>query len=213
MCEENSLVFSGYACDIWAAGVCLHIFATGKLPFYSEIPMQLFDMIAEANIALEGLKLTEKLKDLLSKILAKDPSKRAGVGDILQHTFCNEARLQRINQLGEVVEKHDEVLVTRNDMKQAFSSTKKSSMREIARRVSKRIKNQFSGSGWHASMSLDSSTTGKDRPPNHGKKISLVPSFLSQKTMSMDDEEVGKASADRTGLLSKFWKSDPRLCR
>ena len=60
MCAENSLVFSAYACDIWAgasffvhisywlhnihnknnclfylAGICLHIFATGKIPFFS----------------------------------------------------------------------------------------------------------------------------------------------------------------------------------
>lgn len=83
MCAEDSLVFSGYACDMWAAGICLHIFATGILPFYSEIPLALFDMIAEANIKLDCLKLSENLIDLLKRVLAKDPKERAGVGDCL----------------------------------------------------------------------------------------------------------------------------------
>ena len=83
MCAEDSLVFSGYSCDMWAAGICLHIFATGVLPFYSEIPLALFDMIAEANIKLDGLKLSGDLIDLLKRVLAKDPKERAGVGDCL----------------------------------------------------------------------------------------------------------------------------------
>ncbi|EEC44381.1 predicted protein, partial [Phaeodactylum tricornutum CCAP 1055/1] len=43
MCEGGH--FSGYAADIWAAGVCLYIFVTGKLPFFSNVPLDLFDMI------------------------------------------------------------------------------------------------------------------------------------------------------------------------
>ena len=95
MCAENSLIFSGYACDLWAAGICLYIFATGKIPFFSEIPLKLFDMIADAKLNLKGLGLSDTLVDLLQKVLEKDPNKRAGLGDCLKHPFCINAREQR----------------------------------------------------------------------------------------------------------------------
>jgi len=123
MCAENSLIFSGYACDIWAAGICLYIFATGKLPFYTEIPLALFDMIADAKIEFDGLNLSNDIVDIMKKILTKDPCERAGVGDCLKHPFCNGARGQRIKELGEEVEHHEEVVVQHEDMQQAFSAT------------------------------------------------------------------------------------------
>jgi serine/threonine protein kinase len=48
MCEGSS-AFSGYAADIWAAGVCLYIMVTGKLPFYITTPMELLEVIKEAK--------------------------------------------------------------------------------------------------------------------------------------------------------------------
>ena len=98
MCE-GSQAFSGYAADMWAAGVCLYIFVTGKLPFYSEVPHELFDMIATAEVPYAGLGLSNSLVDLLKRCLEKDPKKRAGVGDCLQHPFLQIARERRIRQL------------------------------------------------------------------------------------------------------------------
>lgn len=39
--------FSGYSCDIWAAGICLWVFIYGSLPFNEESPDDLFDAIIE----------------------------------------------------------------------------------------------------------------------------------------------------------------------
>lgn len=119
MCAENSLIFSGYACDLWAAGICLYIFATGKIPFFSEIPLKLFDMIADAKLNLKGLGLSDTLVDLLQKVLEKDPNKRAGLGDCLKHPFCINAREQRIRELGDEVEKDDtEIVPQHHDLRQ-----------------------------------------------------------------------------------------------
>jgi [calcium/calmodulin-dependent protein kinase] kinase len=96
--------FSGYAADMWAAGVCLYIFVTGKLPFYSEIPTDLFEIISEAKIDYEGLNLSSEIIDLLKRCLEKDPDKRAGVGDCLKHPFLQLAREQRISQLSTELE-------------------------------------------------------------------------------------------------------------
>ena len=135
MCAEDSLLFSGYTCDIWAAGICLYIFATGKLPFYSEIPMALFDMIADANVKLDEMKLSDALFDMLNKVLTKYPYARAGVGDCLKHQFCEDAREQRINELGAVVETNDDIFFQRENKRESFLATKQKnrSISDLAR--------------------------------------------------------------------------------
>lgn len=78
-------------------------------------------MIAAAKMPdLKSLGMSDVLVDLLHKVLAKDPTNRAGVGDCLQHQFCAAAREQRIRELGDEVEKQDEniVIPRRHDLQQ-----------------------------------------------------------------------------------------------
>uniref|UniRef100_A0A7S4N509 Protein kinase domain-containing protein n=1 Tax=Odontella aurita TaxID=265563 RepID=A0A7S4N509_9STRA len=123
MCEEDGGAFSGYAADLWAAGICLYIFVTGRLPFYSETPVELFDMIAEGDVPYDGLGLSEHLVDLLKTLLEKDPSKRAGIGDCLKHPFLQKAREQRIIDLGNEFERsfNRKLVVREEDIRKAFS--------------------------------------------------------------------------------------------
>ena len=223
MCAEDSLVFSGYACDIWAAGICLFTFATGELPFYTEIPLLLFDTIAEANVKLDKYKLSKDLKDILKKVLAKDPSSRAGVGDCLKHPFCQQARLQRIRELGNDVENQEEVVVNKEDMKRAFSQTKKGTLRGLASTVSKRIlylKSRLSNTESQASMRLSTGdVTAAERHTAKKKRVSAFSFFSKSKmTMSMDDDQEdnggGSSSGDkRTGFMAKIWKSTGQIGR
>lgn len=97
--------FSGYAADIWAAGACLYIFVTGRLPFFTEIPFDLFDMIKEGNVQYDNLGLSNDVIEVLKMTLHKDPTVRAGVGDCLKHNFLAEAREQRIQLLSVELEK------------------------------------------------------------------------------------------------------------
>lgn len=121
MCE-GSKSFSGYAADMWAAGVCLYIFVTGRLPFYSEVPNDLFELIREANINYDGFGLSNALLDLLQKCLEKDPDKRAGVGDCLQHPFLRVARETRVRQLCVEFEmaRRRKIVLSEDDIKSAF---------------------------------------------------------------------------------------------
>ena len=105
MCAEEGGAFSGYAADLWAAGVCLYIFVTGHLPFFSDAPIELFNMIAGENVSYEGFNLSKNLVDLLKRLLEKDANKRAGVGDSLKHPFLQRAREQRIVDLDDEFEK------------------------------------------------------------------------------------------------------------
>jgi Protein kinase domain. len=123
MCNGNSS-FSGYASDLWAAGVCLYIFTSGRLPFYSESPSTLFQMISsQEKVPLQGLGFSSQLKDLLSQVMNKDPSARAGVGDCLKHEFCTLARMERMKLLGENIRQSTETTITVNteDKHKAFS--------------------------------------------------------------------------------------------
>jgi serine/threonine protein kinase len=123
MCSgSNSNGFSGYAADMWAVGVCLYIFATGRLPFYNTVPLDLFEMIANCDVQYSGLGLSDPLVDLLKSCLEKDPNKRAGVGDCLHHSFLQNAREQRIRQLGQEFEisKSTILHITEDDIKMAF---------------------------------------------------------------------------------------------
>ena len=121
MCEGGK-AFSGYAADLWAAGVCLFIFVTGSLPFYSEVPTDLFEMIQEASIPYEKHRLSKPLISLLRMCLQKDPRHRAGVGDCLKHDFLGPARTQRTTELSDEMEKSrsTRVQVSESDIKAAF---------------------------------------------------------------------------------------------
>ena len=173
MCAENSLVFSGYACDIWAAGVCLHIFATGKLPFYSDIPLRLFDMIADAKVDLDSAGLSDVLVDLLRKVLAKDPFVRASVGDCLSHPFCVKAREDRIRTLGEDALIHKEITVNEEDLQHAFSDAKILSVRGFVRHINKSFQTMRKRLGSFSTQQSDiEAELGSDDPvKKHSKMI------------------------------------------
>lgn len=121
--ENKKQRFSGYAADVWAAGVCLHIFATGRLPFFSDNPSELFDQIANSKVNYKRFNLTKSLKDLLRAVLKKNPIKRAGIGRLLEHSFCGEARAKRIEANGSEVEKidGDKVELTKDEVDRAIS--------------------------------------------------------------------------------------------
>lgn len=193
MCA-GSQAFSGYAADMWAAGVCLYIFVTGLLPFYSEVPTELFEKISAAEISYEGMGLSEEMIDLLKKCLERDPDKRAGVGDCLQHPLLQPAREKRIQQLCMELEmsRSRKIVLSEEDIKTAFrmvirSATKKihSSAKKMQRSISD-VRERFALGSNHSS----SSHTGESH--GHGHRVTWSPRRRSQDSQSptSDIEEV-----------------------
>ena len=83
--------YNGFCIDVWSSGIILFAMLCGYLPFeeadndeYNEI---LFRNIVECNIEYPAKFVTPVAKDLLCKILVKDPRKRITIEEIKQHNF------------------------------------------------------------------------------------------------------------------------------
>ena len=83
--------YDGFRIDIWSSGIILYAMLCGYLPFeemendeYNEV---LFRNIVECNVEYPSEFITPVAKDLLSRILVKDPRKRITIEEIKNHNF------------------------------------------------------------------------------------------------------------------------------
>ena len=97
--DHGSII--SYNIDIWAIGVTLHCLLFGMLPFFSEFELELFDKIINQELVLKtyeemasnGIsKISnqeeyEAAKDLLGRLLTKNPFKRIKIAEIKKHPF------------------------------------------------------------------------------------------------------------------------------
>lgn len=84
----------GRAVDWWSLGALLYEMITGLPPFYSRNRETMFDKIMNADLTFPQ-QLSESAKDLLAKLLLRDPKLRLGSGegdaaDIKRHPFFHD---------------------------------------------------------------------------------------------------------------------------
>ena len=73
---------AGFGADLWAFGVMLYQMFCGKTPFKGGNNYATFKNIEKLQISFpEDIAISENAKDLIKKILIKDPSKRLGAGE------------------------------------------------------------------------------------------------------------------------------------
>jgi serine/threonine protein kinase len=87
-CKSDASEFSGKAADIWALGLSLYIIIYKNLPFWSESLIGLFETIQSFELKFGDFPvLSEDLKDLMSKLLDKNPETRIKMLELLQHPW------------------------------------------------------------------------------------------------------------------------------
>ena len=87
------------ASDIYGIGVILYELLTGLTPFYSEDPNKMLEQIKTHKLEFHPF-FSDELKDLLTKMLNKEPEKRIGIindkSDLKNHEFFKDINWEDI---------------------------------------------------------------------------------------------------------------------
>ena len=78
------------ACDFWSLGVVLFILLSGMPPFYHEDNFELFEKIKQCDYSFKASVwkgVSKEAKDLVSKLLTKEPSERLKGEEIMKHPW------------------------------------------------------------------------------------------------------------------------------
>mmetsp|Transcript_65940 Transcript_65940/g.162287 ORF Transcript_65940/g.162287 Transcript_65940/m.162287 type:complete len:475 (+) Transcript_65940:104-1528(+) len=80
--------------DVWSCGVILYILLCGFPPFYDENNAVLFQQIKKGDYSFPSPywdEVSDSAKDIVSKVLVVDPSKRYTAAECLQHNWILHA--------------------------------------------------------------------------------------------------------------------------
>uniref|UniRef100_A0A8D3EC93 Protein kinase domain-containing protein n=1 Tax=Scophthalmus maximus TaxID=52904 RepID=A0A8D3EC93_SCOMX len=91
MMTEHEHRFSGKALDVWAMGVTLYCFVYGKCPFYDEYIISLHKKIKNKPVDFpETPLISDELKELIGRMLDKNPETRITIPEIKLHPWMTE---------------------------------------------------------------------------------------------------------------------------
>lgn len=83
LCVAKHGDISGKAADIWSMGVTLYCLRFGKIPFERPGVLQLYECIRNDRLSMDsGAECSENLKDLLTKLLDKNPRTRITMSEL-----------------------------------------------------------------------------------------------------------------------------------
>ncbi|KAH9674243.1 calcium-dependent protein kinase 2 [Citrus sinensis] len=87
---EVLLKHYGPEADVWSAGVIIYILLSGVPPFWGETEHDIFEEVLHGDLDLSSdpwPKISENAKDLVRKMLVRDPRKRLTAHEVLCHPW------------------------------------------------------------------------------------------------------------------------------
>ncbi|KFK42039.1 hypothetical protein AALP_AA2G204000 [Arabis alpina] len=154
----------GKEIDVWSAGVMLYILLSGVPPYWGETEKTIFASILEGKLDLESYPwptISESAKDLIRKMLARDPKRRITAAEALEHPWLTDSRISD--------KPIDSAVLIRMKQFRAMNKLKKLALKVIAENLSeeeiKGLKQMFKnmdidGSG---TITFDELNTGLHR--------------------------------------------------
>eukprot|EP00331_Platyophrya_macrostoma_P013432 CAMPEP_0176433598 /NCGR_PEP_ID=MMETSP0127-20121128/16129_1 /TAXON_ID=938130 /ORGANISM="Platyophrya macrostoma, Strain WH" /LENGTH=376 /DNA_ID=CAMNT_0017816079 /DNA_START=18 /DNA_END=1145 /DNA_ORIENTATION=+ len=92
-----------HRCDYWSLGIMMHELLVGKFPFGGDTTPVVLRKILKSKLKLEGnewMTISSDAKDLLERLLTKDPKHRITAAEALNHTWI------KMGQNPELIEKY-----------------------------------------------------------------------------------------------------------
>ena len=74
-------------CDLWSLGVTIYRLKTKRLPYTGKVDKEILDEIEEKGLSVLDTITDDKLKNLLSRLLVRDPKNRISWEDYFEHDF------------------------------------------------------------------------------------------------------------------------------
>ncbi|CAA7409087.1 unnamed protein product [Spirodela intermedia] len=135
----------GKEVDVWSAGVILYMLVCGLPPFWAESERGIYEAIMRGYIDFETdpwPSISNSAKDLVRKMLTRDPKKRITASQVLEHPWIREN--------GDASEKPiDCVVLSRMQQFTAMNKLKKMALAVIAANLSEEdiqgLKQMFAG--------------------------------------------------------------------
>ncbi|CAN6719507.1 unnamed protein product [Malus baccata var. baccata] len=122
----------GLECDVWSAGVIIYILLSGVPPFWDETEHGIFEQVLKGEldfISEPWPSISESAKDLVRRMLVRDPKKRLTAHEVLCHPWVQIDGAAPDKPL-------DSAVLTRLKQFSAMNKLKKIAIRVIAESLS-----------------------------------------------------------------------------